>query len=272
MVKEEEKMINLPQPPDDFYAGYTDQNIKLARSIYESCIRKRNKVKTNYRTVISAFFSRGLEILESILLLVLNDRITDAGVLLRSLANLIINLGYIEKEKEKRSILFLCDAATQHRKLYEKSRILFSAPGEAKVADSYILHYKKEEIKMQNIIDNKYPNSTPWQNIKIAERAKAIPQNQYLYDLLYADLSRFEHHDFSAMRAYVDPNTCNPIIKTGSHRHSPVLNREGILMMSNIILGMIMESFNGEYQLKWKDKIDEMARKLATKEQLTPAS
>jgi hypothetical protein len=69
----------------------------------------------------------------------------------------------------------------------------------------------------------------------------------------------------------VDPDTCDPIIKAGAHRHSPVLNHRNILLLSNIMFGIVLEFFNGEYQLKWKQEIDAMARKLANMENLTPS-
>jgi hypothetical protein len=237
--------------------------LRLANSVNDSCFRKQQKVKSNFRLVLSAYFARSFEIFESIILLIKNDRVTDAGVLLRSLANLIINLGYIDKNREERATLFLADGATQHLKLYKKSKNFFNSIGKSKEVEDYIRHYENEKNKLSRIILLKYPHATPWDDIKIIEKAKATQELRYVYDLLYSDLSRFEHHDFSASRVYVDPDTCNPILKRGGHRHSPVLNHKNILILSNIIFGIVLELFNGEYQLKWKEKIDEMAKKLA---------
>jgi hypothetical protein len=190
---------------------------------------------------------------------------------LRSLSNLLINLGYIDKSREERATLLLFDFATQHLKLYRKSKSFFDSIGKSAEVDSYIQHYEKEKNKLDKMIKTKYPNSKPWDEIRISERAQANQELQYIYNLLYADLSRFEHHDFTAARAYVDPDTCDPIIKAGAHRHSPVLNHRNILLLSNIMFGIVLEFFNGEYQLKWKQEIDAMARKLANMENLTPS-
>jgi hypothetical protein len=243
--------------------------LRLGNSVNDSCLRKQHKVKSNYRLVLSAYFARSIEIFESIILLIKNDRVTDAGVLLRSLANLIINLGYIDKNREERATLLLADGATQHLKLYKKSKSFFNSIGKSREVEGYIRHYENEKNKLSRIIRLKYPHAIPWEDVKIIEKAKANQELQYIYDLLYSDLSRFEHHDFSASRVYVDPNTCNPILKSGAHRHSPVLNHIKILILSNIIFGIVLEFFNGEYQLKWKEKIDEMARKLTVMGGLT---
>lgn len=258
--------------PPNALIEHSDKLLKLARSIYDSCCRKRNKVKSHYRFILSAYFSRAYELFESIILLIRNDRVTDAGVLLRSLSNLLINLGYVDKARKERATLLLFDFATQHLKLYKKSKKYFDSIGKSAQVDSYIQHYEKEKNKLDKILKTKYPNSKPWDEIRISERAQASQNLQYIYNLLYADLSRFEHHDFSAVITYVNPDTCDPILKTGAHRHSSVLNQRSILSLSSILFGIVLELFNGEYQLKWKDEIDEMARKLATMEQLTPAS
>lgn len=241
-----------------FLIEHSQQKIGLAKSMYGSCIRKINKVKSNYRLIMSAYFARALEIFESILLLVQNNRITDAGVLLRNLANLIINLGYIDKRRDERSTLFLYDLVTQHRKLYEKSKIFFYYIGKSRQVDYFIDYYRNEENRFHKIIKKNYPNAKPWDKVGIKERAKAYPELENIYNLIYADLSRYEHHDFSAMRGYVNPNTYDPIIKTEPRRHSPVLNYEHILELANGIVGIVMELFNGEFQLKWKNKILEM--------------
>ncbi len=101
----------------------------------------------------------------------------------------------------------------------------------------------------------------PWHRVRISDRASAYSDLQTIYNLVYADLSRFEHHDFSALRAYVNPATYDPIITSGPQRHSPLLNHENILMSSICIFGIILEFFNNGFKLKWKDKILELTQK-----------
>jgi hypothetical protein len=244
----------------EFLYRYSEKIIELAHSMHGSCVRKMNKKKTNYRLVLSSYFARAFEISESILLLVRDNRITDAGVLLRSLTNLIINLRYIEKNKEERATLLLFDLATQHRKLYEKSKDFFDSVGKTQQVNRYIQFYRNEEQRLQRIIRRNYPNATPWDKIRISDKAAAQHDMQYVYDLLYTDLSRYEHHDFSAMRSYVNPDTADPIITIGSRRHSPVLNPPNILMITNIIFGIVIELFNDEFRLRWRERITRLTQ------------
>ena len=242
-----------------FLYKYSERIIELARSMQGSCVRKVNKKKTNYRLVLSSiYFARAFEIFESIIFLVRENRITDAGILLRSLTNLIINLRYIEKNKEERATLLLFDLATQHRKLYEKSKNFFDSIKKTQQVNRYIQFYKNEEQRLQRIIRRNYPNATPWDRIRISDKAAVHHDMQYVYDLLYADLSRYEHNDFSAMRSYVNPDTMDPIITTGSRRHSPVLNPTNILMITSIIFGIVIELFNDEFRLRWRERIIEL--------------
>lgn len=232
----------------------------LALSMHKSCLRKQNKVLTNYRQVLSALFSRSLELFDSILILVREDRIVDAGLLLRSLTNLLINLGYIDRNKEERATLMLFDLATQHKRLYMKLKEYPSSPANQRKVDHYLQHYTAQETLLKEEIERRYPDTTPWHKVRIIDRAAANSDLQDIYNTIYADLSRFEHHDFSALRAYVNPDTCNPVITTGPKRHSPLLNHESILESTIPMVGIIMEFFNSEYQLKWHPKIVELNR------------
>lgn len=249
---------------DDLFL-HSNKMIELAKQMHDSCLRKRNKVKTNYRHALSAFFSRSLEIFKSIIILVDKDRITDAGVLLRSLTNLLINLGYIDRNKEERATLMLYDLATQHRILYEKGKPFFDSWGKSQEVNRYIQHYKNEEMQLKQIIQSKYPNAKPWHKVKIIERAAAHTDLQLIYSTIYADLSRFEHHDFSALRTYVNPNTSDPILVSGPQRHSPLLNPENILMSAILMLGIILEFFNAEFQLNLINRIKELTQEFTQK-------
>jgi hypothetical protein len=241
---------------------HSNEMIELAHNIYDSCTRKRNKVKSHYRFILSAYFARSLELFESIILLIQNNRVTDAGVLLRSFSNLIMNLVYIDKDKEKRATLLLFDYATQQLKLYKKSKEFADSIGKSQEAARYIQHYEREKNKLSRLIQEKYPGVQPWDKITILDKAKVNQEMQYIYDLIYADLSRFEHHDFTASYAYVDPDTCNPILKLGAHRTSPLMNQTKIICFANNFLGIVVEFFNIEYKLNWKVKIDEMLHEL----------
>jgi hypothetical protein len=239
---------------------HSNKMIGLANELYGSCSRKRNKVKSHYRFILSAYFARSLELFESIILLIQDNRVTDAGVLLRSFSNLIMNLVYIDKDKEERATLLLFDYATQQLKLYKKSKEFANSIGKSQEADRHIQQYEREKSKLRKIIQAKYPGVMPWDKITILDKSKVNQEMQYIYDLIYADLSRFEHHDFTASHAYVDPDTCDPILKSGAHRTSPIMNQASILYFANNFLGIVMEFFNIEYKLSWKPKIDEMAK------------
>ena len=113
-----------------------------------------------------------------------------------------------------------------------------------------------------------YPQAKPWEKIHISEKANVNQEIQYIYHLLYADLSRYEHYDFSAAIEYVNPASCNPILRISAHSRSPALNHRAILMFSCILFGIVLEFFDREYQLKMNNRIDEMAKKLNKMEQL----
>ncbi len=248
-----------------FFINHSNKLLDLAQKVYNSCLLKRNKRKSYFRIVISAGFSRAYILFESILILVKNNRVIDAGILLRSFYNLFVNLCYIkesEEEKEERAILFLYDRTIKLLNLYKKRKQLYYSIGEKSRIDKWINFYEEEKKELEIMLREKNINLKPWNKISIYEKVKSIEKLAETYNLLYADLSRFEHHDFSSLEAFVDLNTCDPVLNPHIEDVSPVLKPELIIWLSNVMFGTIVRDFNEEYQLRWQKKIDEIEKEL----------
>ncbi len=101
--------------------------IDVAYGMIQSCHLKKKKVFSESRFVVSFFLRRALEIFESFLILIKENRIIDSAVLLRSLCDMGISLGYIfaknidDKEKEIRASKYLLEGNWQQLNLIEKS-------------------------------------------------------------------------------------------------------------------------------------------------------
>jgi len=249
--------------------SHSEEMLKLAESLYDACRRKTNKVKSRYRMVLSAYFSRAHELFESILLLVREDRITDAGVLLRSLSNLLININYIAEKKEERATLFIQDAVRIDLKFLTDNRDFFDPIWTAAEVDVKIKYLNDQKTEIDDIVKKEYPNAQPLPR-HILDRAGVCKEMKYNYSLVYADLSRFEHHDFSGSSAYVDADTCNPVMGADVRVHSAILGHSAILFFANTLFGMIFEFFNEEYQLKWDDRIHDLSVKLGALLKIPP--
>jgi hypothetical protein len=240
---------------------HSEEMLRLAGSLYDACRRKENKVRSKYRMVLSAYFSRAHELYESILLLVRANRITDAGVLLRSLSNLIINLNYFAEKKEERATLFIQDAVRIELRFLTNNRDFFDPIWTAKEVDAKIKDLNDQKAEIDDMVNRDYPNAQALPR-HILDRAIIDKEMKHNYSLVYADLSRFEHSDFSGSMAYVDADTCNPIMRSGVKVHSAILNHRAILFLANTFLGMLFEFFNEEFQLNWKTQVHDLSVRL----------
>ena len=81
-----------------------DKLIGLAKEMLGTCCLKKEKVKSYSRTLVSFYFRRSWEMLESFVVLIKANRLVDAALLLRSQCDMAISLGYMTAEpREKKS-------------------------------------------------------------------------------------------------------------------------------------------------------------------------
>ena len=89
--------------------------IYLAEQLLKSCKRKKQKVHSHTRYIVSFFFRRSFQMLKSFILLIEENRVVDGAVLLRSLCDMCINLEYIffeDKTKEINALTFRLNGET----------------------------------------------------------------------------------------------------------------------------------------------------------------
>ena len=95
--------------------------IETAKGMLQSCQLKKSKVYSTSRFVVSFFLRRSWEMFESFLILIKENRIIDSAVLLRSLLEMGISLGYIfakdadETENEIRALTYQLDSPGARR-------------------------------------------------------------------------------------------------------------------------------------------------------------
>jgi len=225
--------------------------IATARSMMESCRQKRNKRKSDSRLVISMFLNRSIELFESFLVLLKNNRLADSAILLRSFWEMGINTSYIFSDiklKEINALKFLINEEK------EKTNLLRRNLEEFKKYDCNIEKRLKEleqqKIVMVDFFNKKYKTSDlKWP--KIIDRAEKTKDRvvKKAYDQIYCYLCSIEHHDMSFGRNYIDEKTDEPLehIKT-----PPLLRPELNIIMARSILLVIMKTFDKEYCLKWE--------------------
>ncbi len=175
----------------------SNEMIDIAKGMIQSCHLKKNKVYSDSRFVVSFFLRRSWEMFESFLILIKENRIIDCAVLLRSLMEMGISLGYIfakdidETENEIRVLEYMLEGNRHQLKMINSNLEGF------KEYDSNIEARQKElreQIKIiEGVLKDKYGRDD-WCLPSIIDRANLSKFDvlKSMYNQTYRDLSSIE--------------------------------------------------------------------------------
>jgi len=239
--------------------------IDIAKGMLQSCQLKKSKVYSTLRFVVSFFLRRSWEMFESFLILIKENRIIDSAVLLRSVLEMGISLGYIfakdidETENEIRALTYQLDGDRQQLKLTNSNLEGF------KEFDSNIEARRdelKEQIRMiEGVLKDKY-GKEEWDLPKIEQRA-ILSKSDVLkkaYNQSYRDLSIIEHHNMLFGQHYVDSRECEPIEEINYLKHYSQLKPSVSLYLFRIVFIEILSVFNDVFQLNRHEKLAEVRK------------
>ena len=244
--------------------------IDISKGMLKSCQLKKNKVYSTSRFVVSFFFRRSREMFESFIILTKENRIIDSAVLLRSLLEMGISLGYIfakdidETENEIRALTYQLGGDRQQLKLANSNLEGFK---EFDINIEARRNELKEQIRIiEGILKDKYEKEE-WDLPKIEQRAILSKSDvlKKVYNQSYRDLSSIEHHNMLFGQYYVDDKKCEPIEEIRHLDHFPQLKPAVSLFLFRIIFIEILSLFNDEFHLNWDKQVAEI-RKFQDKE------
>lgn len=241
--------------------GTAYEFLDTAKKMMDSCRNKENKRCSECRLVIAFFCRRAVEIAESFLILIKEDRLPDALLLLRSFWEMGINTDYIfsdPKKKEINSIKYLLNEYRSTIKMLKNNREEFLSDGldvDARLAEIQ----KKEASAMRRLAEEYKEEDISWPR-RISDRARnskswVIKQAYYM---AYAYASNIEHHDMSFGKEYLDVDRCEPLKDIPT---SILLRPDVNLFMCRSILLVVMKTFNDEFDLKWGKVIEKYEKK-----------
>ena len=237
--------------------------IKVAEDLVQACHRKEKKVCSQTRYVISFFLGRSLEMFKSFLLLIWENRIIDAALLLRSLWEMGISLGYIfakdidESECEKRAIRYLLNGDREQLKLINTNLDGFKEfdPNIEKRRDEL----KKRISIMENAFKKKYKEEN-W-DLPCIEKRSRLSNYEVLrnaYNQAYRGLSNIEHHSYFFGDLYVNGERCEPIKEPDHLKRYPHYKPEVSLFQFRLIFIEFLNIFNREFRLGHEKQLEEL--------------
>lgn len=246
---------------DELYEA-CNKLIELAEKMLESCCLKKEKVKSYGRIIVSFYFRRSWEMFESFIILIRTGRLVDAALLLRSLCDMTINLGYMTADpnrKKIRAMRLMLEGNRAQLKLINTNLKGFKELDSKIEARRNELKEDLEKIEAEWKIEYQEEN---WELPTIEQRAQkagAVVFNYY--NLVYRPYSNIEHHNIFFGQDYVDEEKCEPIGKLEKITKSPVFRPDITLYMFKGLFSVILSKFNKEFQLKWGDEIKKRLEK-----------
>ncbi|MFX1532808.1 MAG: DUF5677 domain-containing protein [Promethearchaeota archaeon] len=242
-----------------------EESIELAEQILQDCHSKEKKVLSPYRGVVSFYFRRSWEILESFVILIKNNRLVDATLLLRSFCNMFIDLVYISAEPATKELKLLKYMLERDR---NQLKLINTNLDDLKKLDSDIgLRKDKLEKNIKEVeeeLKSKYPKEKSWELPCIADRAYKAGKTPFmLYNMAYRPYSNVEHNNVLFGENYVDEDKCEP--KSSPEQgieKSPFFQPKVTLQLLSQLFLEILKKFNEEFQLDYEGKIVEMMEKV----------
>jgi len=246
---------------DELYEA-CNKLIELAKEMLETCCLKKEKVKSYSRVIVSFYFRRSWEMLESFITLIKAGRLVDAALLLRSLCDMAINLGYMTADpnrKKIRAMRLMLEGNRAQLKLINTNLKGF------KDLDSNIEARRdelKEDLEKIEADWKKEYQEENWELPTIEQRARKAGEVIFnYYNLVYRPYSNIEHHNIFFGQDYVDKEKCEPIEELEKFTKSPVFRPDITLYMFKGLFLVILSKFNKEFQLKGGDEIKKRLEK-----------
>ncbi len=246
-------------------------HLDFAERMYQKCAKRNRKTKTFYRIILSFFFARSWEMFHSLIVLIKEERVVDAAILLRSLCNMAIDLAYITRDIKRKEIEAIKYCIQGDR---AQINIINANLKDFKGFDSNIeLRKQKLEKNVKNLkkhFAENYPGESSWDYPRwISKRAEEAGGYIFMaYNLVYRLFSNIEHHNMFFGQDYVDTGKSEPILFPEKIKKSDLYRPEFLLYFFEWIFLMILKCFNWEYRLKLREEISIRIKKhkLAFKE------
>lgn len=231
--------------------------VDVAKKMVQSCRLKKNKKRTYSRYIISFFFKRAIEMFESFIILIQEQKLADSAMLLRSFIEMGINVGFIFEnkfKKEMNALRYILNASKAQKKILKKNIDNFK---EINIDVESRLEIIEREIKEdKKKFKDKFPDHDT--ELPCIEQRADDSGSEVLkkaYNQLYRYFSNIEHHNTWFGRDYVDEEECSPVEEIRrEYAFAPEVN----LWTFRSIFVVIMKTFNEEFSLKWEKKIQEL--------------
>jgi len=232
--------------------------IELVKQMLQDCQSKEQKVPSPYRGIVSFYFRRSWEMFESFIILIKNNRLVDATLLLRSLCNMFIDLVYISVDpttKELKLLKYMLE-------IKRNQLTLINANLDNLKASNNNIELKRDELntdikKIEAELKSKYPKEKSWELLPMADRARKAGTTPFmLYNRAYRYYSNVEHHNVLFGQDYVDEDKCEPVSHPEEEiKKITIFQPEVILHLFSQLYIVILKEFNEEFQLKYNDEI-----------------
>lgn len=250
----------------DYLLNIASELIELAYDILQTCQNKTESERQLNHLITSFHFRRSLEMFESFIILIKEERIIDASLLLRSLVNLAIDDSYLNDNKSlNRGIIalkYMFDGEKtflKHLKINQRRLPLNIIIKRGSDFLNKLMSNPKLQM-IENILGKQ-----KWELPNIEDRAgecRLGPELSGIYHMLYRFLCNIEHHSFHFGIHYTDTFKIEPL-KLPDFQHEYNLNPDEFLLLFCKIFCGILNSFCEVFEIsEYDEALEDFINKL----------
>ena len=210
-----------------------------------------------YKILVLYFFGKSSKTFRSIHLLCKHRFSEDAGILTRSLFDLVVTLLYISRASDERALLYAEYGIILKKRLHEtlakepedpwRQKILASKSSEARAKD----RAEYERVK------NKYTNKYKWSGLSIKDMAKEVGLNWH-YDFVYYQLSELAHTGPNGVTNFMHFDEQNGL----SFKNSSMEDIERVWTTTSIYFLFVLDEVNDVFKLRLEEEIKKISMDL----------
>ncbi len=212
-----------------------------------------------YKAAVMFFFIKSWKTFQGIFTLCNIGLGEDAGILLRSLFEMTVNLMYISKDPLERARLFVEYDFVQRQQLHEKFSRKKADPSYARILAAATLDTVEELENNYKRVKKNYPNKRSWSGKSLADMAKDV-SFEWQYDYIYWVLSHLVHPNPKAIDKYMRMEEGSIVIANASSKE----DIERVWVSACGFLLLFFDRFNVAFSIGCEQGVEDAKKTLGS--------
>ncbi|HJR77745.1 MAG TPA: DUF5677 domain-containing protein [Nitrospiraceae bacterium] len=235
---------------DDLYGRFGNVVSKIEESI-------TSLEKNLYKVLVLYFFGKSYKTFRSIHLLCKHCFTEDAGILARSLFDLVVTLLYMSKASDERALLYAEFGVILKERLHETLAKEPEDPWRQKILASKSPEARAKDRAEYERIRKKYSDKYKWSGLSIKDMAEEVGLSWH-YDFVYYQLSELAHTGPNGVTDFMHFDDQNGL----SFKNSSMKDIERIWTTTSVYFLFVLDEVNDIFKLGLEEEIKRISKDL----------